>query len=170
MTFYRFWRWQSGCDIASVVLRDLDQVCQGQQFQMSISRWRWELAKIVSVWSLYLSSNWTISNVLLWHFPTFLGQTFQLLFGQVNARKVQTLLLPSDRKSGIYNLMAPLWMRHNDLDLHLKVTKFEKLIFRKRWKVTKHAQVWLVYKLIFAIEWYHWESYTLLPWHSGILN
>ena len=39
-------------------------------------------------------------------------------------------------------------------------------ISRKRWKLTKHAQIWLLYRLIFAIEWDHCECCTLWLWHN----
>ena len=64
---YRFWHLQSGCDIASVVLRHHDQLFQGHIFQMLISRQRWELVqncditfvnfsicyRMASMWMLY---------------------------------------------------------------------------------------------------------------------
>ena len=60
------------------------------------------------------------------------------LFWQVNARKMQTLLLPSDRKSGICNRMVPLRMLSiMTLSYIFKVTKFDMWISRKRWELTK---------------------------------
>ena len=70
---------------------------------------------------------------------------------------MQILLLPSDRKSDICNRMIQLRMLPMTLTYIFKVTKFEPWISRKRWKLTKHAQVWLLYRLIFAIEWDYCE-------------
>ena len=56
---------------------------------------------------------------------------------------MQTLLLPSDRKSDICNRMMPLRMLSVTLTYIFKITKFEMWISWKRWKLTKHAQVWL---------------------------
>ena len=70
---------------------------------------------------------------------------------------MQTLLLPSDRKSDICNRMVQLRMLSMTLTCIFKVTKFEMWISRKLWKLTKHAQVGLLYRLIFAIEWDHCE-------------
>ena len=43
-----------------------------------------------------------------------------------------------------------------------KITKFEMWLSRKGWELTKNAQVWLLYRLIFTIEWDHCECCT--PW------
>ena len=76
---------------------------------------------------------------------------------------MQTLLVPSDRKSGICNRMVPLRMLSiMTLSYIFKVTKFEMWLSRKRWALTKNAQVWFWYRLIFAIEWDQCEWCT--PW------
>ena len=79
---YRFWRLQSGCNIASVLLSDLDLLFQGKIFLLSkFGNW-WELAKNSQVWSLYrLIYAIELENFECctpWPFPNFQGQTFQL--------------------------------------------------------------------------------------------
>ena len=49
-----------------------------------------------------------------------------------------------------------------DLDLLLQGQIFQISITRKRWKLAKNAQVWSLYRLIFAIELDHFEYCT--PW------
>ena len=80
-----------------------------------------------------------------WPFPKFSRSNFlTLLFWQVNAWKMQALPFSSDRMSGILQSNgATANAVHHDIDLHFKVMKFELWISRKRWKLTKHAQVWL---------------------------
>ena len=161
---YRFWRVESGCDISSVVLRDLD-LFQVQVFQMSIFRKRWELSKNAQVWSLYR----LIFAIELdrfdcctpWPFPKFSRSNFQLTFLTSIHTKNANILLPSDRKSSICNRTVLVPMLSIMTLTHIfKVTKFEKWISRKRSKLIKHAQVWLLYRLIFVIEWDHCECYT----------
>ena len=60
---------------------------------------------------LHLSSDGIIAKIVLHDLElNFQDQTFKWLFGQVNAGKMQTLLLSSDRKSGIFHQMTPLQM------------------------------------------------------------
>ena len=61
---------------------------------------------------------------------------------------MQTLLLPSDRKSGICNRMVPVWiMSIMTLTYIFKIMKFEMWISQKLWKLTKNVQVKLLYRL-----------------------
>ena len=83
------------------------------------------------------------------------------------AENIQPLLLPSDRKSCICHLMAPLQMLYIVTMTYIfKVTKFEMLIFWKWRELSKYAQVWLLYKLIFTIEWDHCDWCIPWPWPS----
>ena len=133
---------------------------------MSISRKQWEQAKNAQVWSLCR----LIFAIELDHFSVTFPLIFKVklsnwLFRQVNAQKMQTLLLPSDWKSGICNQMVPLRMLFiMTLFYIVKVTTFEMSISRKRWELTKIAQVWLLYRLIFIIEWDHCEYRTPRLW------
>ena len=110
----------------------------------------------------------------IWPFRMLYSMTFRYifkvklsnwLFWQVISRKMQTFLLPSDRKSDICNRLSSLRMLSiTTLTYIMKVTKFEIWISRKRWELTKNAQVWLLHRLIFAIECDHCECYTPWPW------
>ena len=54
---------------------------------------------------------------------------------------------------------------HRHIDLHFRGHKI--LISENRWELAKNCQLYLLYMLIFAIEWYHWECCTLwLMWSS----
>ena len=79
---YRFWHLQSACDIASVVLADIYKLFQGQIFQKSISRKRWELTQNatddICIYK-YLPSNGIIAIVVLFDlYRFFQGQIFQM--------------------------------------------------------------------------------------------
>ena len=109
------------------------------------------LAKIKTckndVWRFcHLPSNVIILNVVLRDFDlNFQGQTFHWLFWQVNGRKMQTFLSPSDRKAGICLWTAPLRMLYIiTLTYFYKESNFEMCISRKRWALAKNAQVWLL--------------------------
>ena len=94
---YRFWRLQSGCVIASVVLRDRVLIFQGQIFQMSISRKRWELAKKAQKWSLCMMFVIELDHFECctpWPFPKFSRSNFLIrYFWQVNARKIMNITI-----------------------------------------------------------------------------
>ena len=124
-------------------------------------------SKNAQVWSLYrLIFAMELDHFeccTLWPFPKFSRSNFPNNYFDKYTRKMQTLLLLSDRKSGVCNRMVPVRMLSiMTLTYIFKVTKFEMWISRKRCKLTKHAQVWLLYRLIFAIEWDHCECCT--PW------
>ena len=64
---------------------------------------------------------------------------------------MQTLLLPSDRKSGICNRIVPLQMLSiMTLTYIFKVTNFEMRISGKLWELAKNAHVWLSYMFILS--------------------
>ena len=78
---------------------------------------------------------------------------------------MQTLLLPSDRKSGILHRKEPLQMLYiMNLTCIFNVTNFEMWISRKIWEQAKNVHVWLLYSLIFAIERDQCECCTSWPW------
>ena len=59
----------------------------------------------------YLPSNGTIMNIVICDIDlSFIGQTFQAAILTNKGWKIQTLLLPSDKMSGICHWLAPLWM------------------------------------------------------------
>ena len=63
----------------------------------------------------------------------FQGQSFKVAILTSKRWKVQTLLLPSDRKSGVCHRMKPLQMLYiMTLTYIIKVTNFEMSIYRKR--------------------------------------
>ena len=89
------------------------------------------------------------------------------LFWQISTGKMQTLLLPSARKSCICHRMAPLGMLHIVTLIYIfKVTNSEMWISWQWWELAKNAQVWLSYRLIFAIERDHRACCTPWPWPS----
>ena len=71
----------------------------------------------------------------------FQGQTFQVAILN-KAGKMQTLLLPSDRKSGICQRTAPLQMLHIvTLTYIFKVTNFEMWISQKTARVSEKYSI-----------------------------
>ena len=134
------------------------------QFEMWKSRKRWEQVKMlvyVFYKGWYLPANGEIANVVLHDlYLNFQGQTFQVTVLTIK----QILLLASDRKSGICHRMAPLWMLYIMTWTYIvKVKNFKTWISRKRWLLAKSAQLWLLLRSMFAIEWDHCECCT--PWH-----
>ena len=83
---------------------------------------------------------------------------FNWLFRQVSAGKMQLLLLPSDKKSGYWYRMALQMLYIMTLTYVFKVTKFDMWISWKRWELATAAQVWLLQRLIFAIELDHCDT------------
>ena len=82
------------------------------------------------------------------------------------SRRMHTLLLPSDRKSGTCHWMVPMWMLYiMTLTYSLKATHFEMWISRKLVNVS--SSVYDFYRnRYFAIEWNHCEWCTPWPWPS----
>ena len=76
-------------------------------------------------------------------------------------------ILQSDRKSCICHRMAQLRMLYIMILTYIfKVTNFEMWISRRRRELPKNAQVWLLSRLIFAIEWDHCERCTSGSWNT----
>ena len=83
----------------------------------------------------------------------FQCQTFQVGILTSIGWKMQTLLLVSDRKSGICHWMVPLGMLYIiTLTYIFKVTNFDMWISRKRWKLAESGHVRRLWRLKFAIE------------------
>ena len=101
-----------------------------RNFEVWMSRKRWWLAKMLKYdfyKGLHLPSNGTVMNVFLRDLVLNIqGQTFQVgLFWQVNVRKQQTILLPSDEKSGISRGISLLRMLYViNLDVHFQGHEF----------------------------------------------
>ena len=67
----------------------------------------------------------------------------------------QTLLLPSDRKSGICVRMAQLRMLDVVISAYIsKLTHFEMWISRKRWALAQKCSSWLAQNLALRLLWY----------------
>ena len=97
-------------------------------------------------------------NVVLCNLSlNFQGHTFQFAI-LTNQRSKNANITIASR-------MVPLRMLSiMTLSYIIKVTKFKMGIYRQRWELTKNAHVWLSYKLIFAIEWDHWDYCTAWLW------
>ena len=111
----------------------------------------------------YSPSNGTIANAVL----RDRDLNLQWWFWEVKAEKIQTLLLPSDRISGICHGMVLLWIWNIMTSTYIcKFTNFEMWISRKGWELAKTAQIWLLYSSVFAIESDHCQYCTPWPWPS----
>ena len=86
-----------------------------------------------------LPSNGTIVNLVLRDLDLNLhSQTFRVAILTSKRWRMQTLLLPSDRKSGICHRMAPLRILYILTFTNIfKVTNYEKGISRKQWELEK---------------------------------
>ena len=75
--------------------------------------------------------------------------------------------LSSDRKCCFCYCMGQLWILYIMIVTCIfKVLIFEKWISWKRWELVKNVQVWLLQRLIFAIEWHHCGCCTPWCWPS----
>ena len=113
----------------------------------------------------YLPSNGTNANVVLRNLDLNCeGNTFQVTVLPSKRWKMQTLLLPSDRKSGICHRMTHLRMLHvMTLTYIFNITNVEMWISRKLLELARNAQVWLVevnicYRMVPLRMLYSWYS------------
>ena len=111
-------------------------------FEMWISRKLWELAKNAQVWlyqGWYLPTKETIANVVLHDiYLNFQVQTFQVAILTSKPYKIQTLLMPSARKSGVCHLLELLQILYiMTLTYIFKFTNFEIWISLKWRKMAK---------------------------------
>ena len=135
---------------ANVVCHDLDLHFHGYEFwNVNISRALRdsENAQLLLLKNMIFSIEWDYCDLLYSMTLTqiFKVKLFKLLFWEVNAGKMQTLLLPSYRKSGICHRTARPWMLFVMIFTYIfTVTHFEMWISRKRWEEAKNVQTLLL--------------------------
>ena len=116
-------------------LMTLTHVFKVTNFEMWISRKRWELSQNVQLRffievDIFHRLRMLYSMTLTWFFQ---DQNFQMAILTSKRWTMQTSLLPSNSKSDICHRMAPLRMLYSgDLDLHFHCQTFQTLISPNR--------------------------------------
>ena len=149
--FYRSWYSLSN-GVSSVFLpRDFKFNFQGQMFKILISR---KTVRAGAKCLVCLLCKLIIANEChyceccsQWPWPKFSRSNFSNgYFDKYRLEEMQTLLLPSGRKSDICRTVAQLQMLSIITLIYIfKVSKFEMWFSWKRWELAKSAQVWLSY-------------------------
>ena len=128
-----------------------------------IPRKRWELQKNSKFWLFRgrcLPSKGTIANVVHRDLDlNFQGQVIQWLFWQGLEKRSITIAIRWEVRYLPSN-GATASVVHHDLDLHFQGYEFWSMTISKTVRVRENAEVWLLWRLIFAIKWDHCQC-----WH-----
>ena len=128
-------------DTVNVVRLDLDLHFQGNKYwNVNISKTLRASEKCSSTTFIEVDicyrMDGNIANLFHELDPNFQGQTFQVTILRSKSWNMRTLLLPSDRKSGICHRTAPLQMLFStNLTLNYQGQTFQTLISLKLWEL-----------------------------------